>query len=113
MSIRDELAEVIFNRSNINGETYVDTLYQHEAYAFADAILEYFTVTDRRPRIWSKSEANQIPHDVTVKDRDGYEWAWGEGEFSSGWHMNGQITAFKDGPNPWCAPFTEMLGVEA
>jgi hypothetical protein len=46
MSIRDELAEVIFNRSNTNGETYVDTLYQHEAYAFADAILEQFAVIE-------------------------------------------------------------------
>ena len=46
MSIRDELAEVIFNRSNVNGETYVDTLYQHEAYAFSDAVLEHFAVVE-------------------------------------------------------------------
>ena len=61
------------------------------------------------PRVWSMSETNKIPHDVTVKDQHGNEWAWGQGMHSSGWHSNGRITAFVDGPNPHCAPFTELI----
>lgn len=62
------------------------------------------------PRVWSMSEVGQIPHDVTVKDRDGYEWAWRKGMYSEGWHVNGQMTAHSASPNPHCAPFTELIG---
>jgi hypothetical protein len=64
-----------------------------------------------RGRIWQRGEVTNIPRDVVVKDRNGCTWRWGQS--SNCWLMEGLMTMFVIGPNPYDAPFTEMLGVNA